>query len=198
MTKTEKGILFVVGIGILFFAGGSSGDYLSVLKMFVPKVEGFLSTPVWDYKQWSWGYGTAAGYDRNNKPAGSITRERAFAEMMAVFNSHYQALAPLVKKKLNANQWAALLSFSFNCGVGNAKNIVETINSGTVADVVARMQKYIYAGGVRNDGLVNRRKKETDLYQGIMSNTNTGRMMPEDELFLENRIPASQIGEYEY
>lgn len=141
-------------------------NYIDVVKSFIPSVEGFSAVPIWDYDQWSWGYGTAAGYNKNKKPAGTISQDKAMQELLKVVNAHYKILAPLVKKKLTANQWAALLSFSYNLGTeGGPKKIIETINAGTVADVVTRMKKYIYAGGLINQGLVNRRKKETALYQ---------------------------------
>lgn len=141
--------------------------FVTILKSFLPQVEGFTPTPIWDYKQWSWGYGTAAGYDRNKKPAGSITREKAWQEAEKVIAQNYSQLKGIVKKPLNQNEWASLLSFTYNAGIGNARNIVQTINSGgSPSDVVTRMKKYIYAGGKINNGLINRREKEANLYLG--------------------------------
>ena len=48
---------------------------INKLAYFIPLVEGFRSTPYWDVKRYSWGYGTAAP-----GPTGTITREKAFAE----------------------------------------------------------------------------------------------------------------------
>lgn len=167
--------------------------FLPILKSFIPNVEGFTPTPIWDYKQWSWGYGTAAGFNQNIKPQGSITREKAWQEAEKKYIiPHYNQLSPLVKKSLSANQWAALLSFSYNAGPGNAKNIIQTINSGNTADVVARIKKYVYAGGKLNQGLVNRRQKETDLYQGLQS---YGRTFTPGTI---ERIHPDLIGEFEY
>lgn len=196
MTRKQTNTIALVALGLLllFPVAISNGDYRAVLQNFIPLVEGYSPTPIWDYSQWSWGYGTAAGYDPNKKPAGTISRERAWQEALQVINSHASQLIPTVKANLNKNQAAALLSFSYNCGTGNAKNIVQTINSGTVADVVARMKKYVYAGGKYNQGLANRRQKETDLYQGI---TSYGRMM-EVEPDPANWIPAEMIGDREY
>lgn len=194
MTKKDRNILIAIGAAALLLFGGAavSGSFTSVLQTFIPSVEGFSATPIWDYKQWSWGYGTAAGYDQNNKPAGTITTEKAWQEALKVINSHYDELSKYVQKNLDANQWAALLSFSYNTGTGNAKNIVDTINTGTTADVVTRMKKYVYAGGVYNQGLMNRRVKETDLYQG---KTGTGSYAVET---IFERIHPDLIGEVEY
>lgn len=167
--------------------------FLPILKKFIPNVEGFTPTAIWDHKQWSWGYGTACGFDPNVKPSGSITPGKAWTEAEKVYIlPHYSQLAPLVMKNLNNNQWAALLSFSYNAGPGNAKNIIQTINSGSMSDVVTRMKKYVYASGVRNQGLVNRRQKETDLYQGL---TSYARAYTPDVI---ERIHPDLIGEVEY
>lgn len=152
------------------------GGHTEILKKFIPMVEGFLPVSVWDYKQYSWGYGTkAAG------PGLKITRDKAFALMQKELDYHYTVNKPKVKKKLSANQWAALISFSYNAGPGNAANIIQTINTGTPQEVVTRMKKYIYAGGVKNQGLVNRREKEANLYlnNSIGSNILYASLQPE-------------------
>jgi GH24 family phage-related lysozyme (muramidase) len=61
-------------------------------------------------------------------------------------------------------QWAALLSFSYNEGIGRAYNLLDNINSGDDNALAAQMRKYIYAGGVVNDNLVERREKEINLW----------------------------------
>jgi len=195
MKKQTKYILLALA-GLLFFAGpvaASSGSYIDVLRNFIPLVEGFSPVPIWDYKQWSWGYGTWAGDNPNIKPTGTISREKAWADANNVIKQHYNTLKGRVQRNLTGNQWAALLSFSYNAGPGNAYNIIDTINTGTADQVVARMKKYIYAGGKVNQGLINRRKKETDLYLGDF----TGRyqeIVPE----FTPAIPWGEIGEYEY
>lgn len=155
-----------LGAGALIWLLSAGRSYMGILRSFIPTVEGFTASPVWDYKQWSWGYGTAAGFDPNKKPAGTITPARAWLDAEKVIDSNYQALKSLVKKNLNGNQWAALLSFAYNAGVGNAKNIVETINNGSSQEVITRIKKYVYAGGVYNQGLANRREKEALMYLG--------------------------------
>lgn len=145
--------------------GMSTGNFRAVLSSFIPSVEKFTAYPVWDYDQWSWGYGTAAGYDKNKKPAGSITRSKAFEDMMHVLNANYKILFPLVQRQLNANQWAALLSFSYNLGPYQADNLIPNINSGNDAALFTQMRKYVLADGVKLQGLVNRREKEIALWK---------------------------------
>lgn len=161
---------FLLGLVVLGAGASTSvvGQQFDILKWFIPSVEGFSPYPIWDYDQWSWGYGTAAGYDKKKKPTGTITKEKAIQDTMKVLNDHYKYLSPKVKKPLTPKQWAALLSFSYNLGTDPAKKIVSTINAGTAQQVVNRMKLYVYADRVKLQGLVNRRKKETDLYLGLI------------------------------
>lgn len=169
MTTKEKNIALLLAGGLLLLpviTGG--GNYRSVLSKFIPSVEGFSASPVWDYNQWSWGYGTPAGndpYNRNVKPTGTITRAKAFDEMMKVIDENYSYLKPMLSRKLNGNQLASFLSFAYNTGPGNADNLIPNINSGNDTALFTQMRKYILAGGVRNDGLVNRREKEIKLWK---------------------------------
>lgn len=136
------------------------------LKEFLPKVEGFSALPVWDFKQWSWGYGTAAGYDKTKKPAGSITREQAWQEALKVINANHEALQPLITAGLNPGQWAALLSFAYNLGAGNAKKLIPNINTGNQTALENQWKKYVVAGGKVNQGLISRRNKEWEMWAG--------------------------------
>lgn len=135
-----------------------------VLETFIPSVEGFSAVPYWDVKQWTWGYGTAAGFDPNKKPTGTITRAQAFDDMIQHLQKDFSYLFPLVKRQLNPNQWAALLSFSYNLGPGNADNLLPNINSGNDAALFTQWRKYNKAGGVVNENLKQRREKEIALW----------------------------------
>ncbi len=132
---------------------------LNKLATFIPSVEGFRSTPYWDKKRYSWGYGTAAPGS-----TGTITREQAFADMVAHLMADYVSLSGRVARVLTVNQWVALLSFSYNAGIGSAYNLVPLINAGDDQALGLKWRKYVYAGGVVNDDLVERREKEITLW----------------------------------
>ena len=138
-------------------------DKWEILSTFIPKVEGFTSRPQWDYKQWSWGYGTAAGFNKNKKPTGTITKVKALSDAMVELKSAYSYLLPKITRILTESQWAALLSFSYNEGVGNADNLLSDINTNS-ANLESHVKKYIYAGGKINPDLVDRRNKEWNLW----------------------------------
>lgn len=156
--KTEYIILG--GVILLFAAGTRFKDrLLNKLASFIPSVEGFSSTPYWDSKRYSWGYGTAAP-----GPTGVITRDQAFADMTAYLLRDYAALSNKVTRQLSVSQWVALLSFSYNVGIGGAYSLLPNINSGNDTALATQWRKYIYADGVINDDLVERREKELTLW----------------------------------
>lgn len=84
--------------------------------------------------------------------------------MVSYLLRDYVDLSGKITRKLTVNQWAALLSFSYNLGIGNAYNLVPVINSGDDNALGVKWNKYVYAGGVINDDLVNRRAKEFALW----------------------------------
>lgn len=139
--------------------------FTSAIQSFLPSVESFSPYPVWDNKQWSWGYGTAAGYDPNNKPLGSITQAKAMQELFKVVDDHYAYLSKKITRKLTGNQWAALLSFSFNLGQYTADNLVPYINDGNDNALFIEWRKYVHSAGTISQGLVKRREKEIALWQ---------------------------------
>lgn len=158
--KLKPEYLFLGGVLLLFALGTTFRDrLLDKLASFIPSVEGFRSTPYWDVVRYSWGYGTAAP-----GATGTITREQAFQDMTTYLLNDYAALSSRVTRSLTVPQWAALLSFSYNEGIGNAYNLLANINSGNDAALAAQMRKYVYAGGVINDDLVDRREKEINLW----------------------------------
>lgn len=61
----------------------------------------------------------------------------------------------------NQNQFDALVSFSFNCGVESLKTLVKNRNLQQIGDALLLYNK---AGGKVLQGLVTRRKKERELY----------------------------------
>lgn len=158
--KLKPEYLFLGGLLLLFALGNTFRDrLLDKLAAFIPSVEGFQATPYWDVSRYSWGYGTAAP-----GATGTITRGQAFKDMTAYLLNDYAALSSRVTRTLTVPQWAALLSFSYNAGIGSAYKLLPNINSGDDEALATQMRKYVYAGGVINDNLVERREKEINLW----------------------------------
>jgi GH24 family phage-related lysozyme (muramidase) len=158
--KLKREYLFLGGVLLLFALGASFKDrLLDKLASFIPSVEGFRSTPYWDVSRYSWGYGTAAPGS-----TGTITRDQAFKDMTSYLLNDYMTLSGRVTRSLSVSQWAALLSFSYNEGIGDAYNLLPNINSGNDTALATQMRKYIYADGAINDNLIDRREKEINLW----------------------------------
>lgn len=73
----------------------------------------------------------------------------------------------LVRVPLTQSQFDALVSLVFNWGAGNFRNSshLALINSGDYQGTAARIREHpVTSGGVRSQGLVNRRSAEADLF----------------------------------
>lgn len=144
---------------VLLFMRNFKDRLISALASFIPSVEGFRSHPYWDVSRYSWGYGTKAPGQY-----GEISREQAFNEMVSYLLADYSILSKKISRSLNVNQWAALLSFSYNLGYDDALDLVPIINSGNDSALATEMRRYVHAGGVVNADLVERREKEIALW----------------------------------
>ena len=121
--------------------------------------EGFSPRSFWDFKQWTWGYGTQA-------PGANATINKAAA--LTALNSRIEKDTALIKARLtravSPNAFASLLSFNYNLGFGNTSKLIDDLNAGkSLVDVAIRMKSFNKAGGVVNDSLVKRREKEAQL-----------------------------------
>lgn len=161
MTKKEK-IFAAAGLMVLLLllSNMARASYRVITDWLIPQFEGFRDTPYWDVSRYSWGYGTPAP-----GPDGSITRAQALADMNKVLQNDYLYLSGLIKRNLTGNQWAALLSFSYNLGPGAADNLVTNINSGNDAALGVQWNSYVNSGGSVNPDLVDRRAAEWQIWQ---------------------------------
>lgn len=157
--RDEYLILGGLGVYVAYLHITFKTRLINKLSEFIPLVEGFIPVSKWDFRQYSWGYGTAAP-----GPGLPITRDKAFTEMLSHLMRDYSTLKPKVTRQLRVNQWTAYLSFSYNEGVGRADNLLLNINSGNDTALATQWRKYIYAGGTINQNLIDRREKELELW----------------------------------
>ena len=66
--------------------------------------------------------------------------------------------------RLSEGQYAALLSFVFNLGANRSWTIWKRVEAGALDEVPAQMARFVYAGGRKLKGLVNRRNAEIALW----------------------------------
>lgn len=170
MQKQEKKVL-LIGVAAVFLfllfpniLSGQMGVLLDLAESFIISQEGFIPVSKWDNKQYSWGYGTRAP-----GPGLSITQSQAQSELEKFVQADYNYLKSLITVDLNANQWAALLSFSYNEGKGNADNLVTNINNQDWEQLAAQWRlynKYTDANGnlQYSSNLAQRRENELALF----------------------------------
>ena len=72
----------------------------------------------------------------------------------------------------NQNQFDALVSFTYNCGVGNLKNLTQS-GKRTLAQISTKLLLYNKAGGVVLRGLQRRRAAEKELFNAPIESDKT-------------------------
>lgn len=106
---------------------------------------------------WTIGY----GHTGNVKEGQTITKAEAlelFRKDLQLFANHVNKF---VKLPLNQNQFDALVSFTYNCGVGNLQRLIKNRTHAQIADALLLYNK---ANGKVLNGLVRRRKAERELF----------------------------------
>ena len=91
------------------------------------------------------------------------TADRLLAEDLAEFEKY---LDSLVKVELNQNQFDALISWTFNLGVGNLieSTLLKKLNAGDYDAIPDEIRRWNKAGGEVLEGLVRRREAEAALF----------------------------------
>ena len=109
---------------------------------------------------WTIGYGHTAGV----KESDTITQDTAEAYLRNDLAKYEKAIMNYDGiYHFNQNQFDALVSFTYNCGVGNLKNLTQS-GKRTLAQISAKLPLYNKAGGVVLYGLQRRRAAEKELF----------------------------------
>lgn len=109
------------------------------------------------------GYGH---YGPDVRPGQTITKTRALELLRDDVAIAEAAVRDLVEVRLERNQFDALVSFTFNCGVGafEGSTLLRVLNEGRYGRVPEELMRWVNAGGQRVEGLVNRRRAEAALF----------------------------------
>ena len=109
---------------------------------------------------WTIGYGHTAGV----KEGDTITQEQADEYLRNDLAKYEKAVLKYDGiYHFNQNQFDALVSFTYNCGAGNLKNLTDS-GKRTIAQISAKLPLYNKAGGVVLYGLQRRRAAERELF----------------------------------
>jgi len=111
---------------------------------------------------WTIGYGSTYGVHRGD----TITLTRAEELLLEDLEPFCADINKLVKVDLNQNQFDALVSLCYNIGTGNFKNstLLRLLNAGNFGLAAEQFHLWRRAKGKILQGLVNRRKREYDLF----------------------------------
>lgn len=130
----------------------------------IKKFEGLkLKSYLCPAKVWTIGYGHTKGVKEGQK----ITEEEATKLLLEDISIFENGVNKLTQSKISENQFSALVSFTFNLGLGNLKSstLLKKVNNDpndpTIKDEFVKWNK---AGGKVLLGLTNRRKDEANLY----------------------------------
>ena len=109
---------------------------------------------------WTIGYGHTAGV----KEGDTITKETAESYLRNDLEKYEKAVMKYdAIYNFNQNQFDSLISFTYNCGVGNLKNLTQS-GKRTLAQISTKLPLYNKAGGVVLRGLQRRRAAEKELF----------------------------------
>ncbi|MGD1854679.1 MAG: lysozyme [Leptolyngbyaceae cyanobacterium] len=113
---------------------------------------------------WTIGYGTTRGV----KPGQEISEAQAEALLKTDLNRFENAVNQAVRVSINDNQFAALVSFSYNVGAGalRSSTLLRKLNSRDVYGAANEFPRWNRAGGRVLAGLTRRRNAERALFLG--------------------------------
>lgn len=137
----------------------------------IKKFEGYMSKAYPDAGGvWTIGYGNTFYADGTPvKPGETITKAEAEKLFSDVLNQFAGMVSDVVRVEVNKCQFDALVSFTYNVGIGNLKKstLLKKVNADPEDETIRNeFNKWIKADGKTLAGLVKRRKDEADYYFG--------------------------------
>lgn len=147
-------------------AGGGAMLIATVFLGGKDGVEGRVYEPykdvagVWTVCDGITGSGVIQGKHYTDRECDSLLRQRVRQVKAQV--------DPLVKVPLDEYQRAALYSFTYNVGVGSfsKSTLLKMLNAGDQEGACNELRRWVYAGGVKWKGLLDRREMERSLCLG--------------------------------
>ena len=114
---------------------------------------------------WTIGYGHTKGVSRGL----TITKWQADDFLRVDLLVFEKGVDELVKVDLKQHQFDALVSFAYNCGIGNLRSstLLKLVNDSKFDAVPAQFMKWTRAAGRELPGLVRRRRAEAALWRGM-------------------------------
>lgn len=133
----------------------------------IQKFEGFRSVAYQDsVGVWTIGYGSTKGVKKGDVISEYAATERMKSEIKSYYGKEVERIASKCGWSLNSNQFDALVSFTYNLGVGNLETLsgIHSKKFRTLSELPIHMKLYNKADGKVEPGLVRRRKAEIELF----------------------------------
>lgn len=132
---------------------------LELIKSF----EGFRATPYRDGSgKWTIGYGHTQAVSAGTPPVSESVAEALLQEDL--INAE-NVVSHLITALLNDNQFAALVSLTFNCGTAPLTHrLGQLVNAGDMLSAAEAFMTWTFIDGVKSPGLIRRRTAEKTLF----------------------------------
>jgi lysozyme len=119
---------------------------------------------------WTIGWGNTYYEDGSPvKEGDTIAKERADSLFQVIIKSFDERAASLIKTRVEQSQFDAVVSFAYNCGLGNLRRstLLKKVNANPSDPTIeAEFLKWISKGTKFENGLRKRRQDEADIYFG--------------------------------
>ncbi len=145
--------------------GGSVAGVLLAATAVVKPWEGYAPEPYRDLV----GVMTVCYGSTTNIQQRKYTEAECAARLNTELGSYFAGISQCINVPLRQREWAAVLSWTYNVGVGAAcrSTLVRRINAGEQGPGwCAELDKWVFAGGKRVRGLVSRRAAERAICEG--------------------------------
>lgn len=143
--------------------GGSAAAVIALAATALVKPwEGYSPTPYVDMV----GVVTHCYGDTSKPQKVRYTQSECNEKLNTTLAAYYRSVSACINVPLRENEWAAVLSWTYNVGTTAACNstLVRKINAGQpAAEWCPELDRWVYAGGRRIKGLANRRADERRL-----------------------------------
>lgn len=139
------------------------------IKQFLKSKEGLkLNAYLCPSNKWTIGYGNTFYEDGSKvKKGDTISKNRAEELFENILYQFSKKVKILLKTELNDNQFSALVSFTYNVGIGNfsKSTLLKLVNiNPSNPSIKNEFMKWNKSNGRILNGLTIRRQKEADIY----------------------------------
>ena len=130
---------------------------------FLKSLEGYTNKP---YKDSNGLYSVGLGHNGKDVKPNKIYTDEEIAEIFAKDKIRFEEDVNKIydKRFMNQNMFDACFCFAYNVGNISTTDLGKMIANNPYDDRLRDFWKYTYTNGGKNKGLVERRKKEVELY----------------------------------